>query len=71
VRNGDGVSISFSCGFYTPCCERRKLVRQFNRWLRCWGLRPTPYGQAPWRDGVKHTLARVGRWLRTRLGGKK
>jgi len=70
VQNGDGVSISFSCGFYTPCCERRKLVHQLNRKLRRWGLRPTPYGQSPWRDGVKHSLARAGRWFRARLGGK-
>lgn len=70
VRNGDGVSVSFSITFYTPDLDRRRSVHQLNGWLRKRGWQPRPFGQSPWRDGVKYFTARLWRRIRSLLGRK-
>ena len=68
VQNGDEVSVSFSITFQTRSSERRGIIYRVNRWLRSHGLRPTPPGRSPWRDGGKYFLYRVGRRLRRLVG---
>jgi hypothetical protein len=67
VLNGPEVSISFSCGFFTPRSDRRWGIHRFNRGLRRWGITPAPYGASPWRDSLKflgcRVSRRVGRWF--------
>lgn len=64
VKNGPGVSISFSITFSTPDLERRAMVYNVNSLLRRRGLNPTPVGQAPWKDSLKFQAHRI--WRRTR-----
>src|SRR5207245_1928864 len=61
VLNGPEVSISFSCGFFTPHQDRRWGIHRVNRRLRGWGITPTPYGELPLRDGLKSGAYRFAR----------
>jgi hypothetical protein len=70
VQNGPEVSVSFSITFQTRSSERRGLVYRVNHWLRGRGLRPTPVGAAPWRDGLKYHAYRVVRRLRRLAAGR-
>jgi hypothetical protein len=53
IKNGDGVSISFSITFDGDPAHQRKLVYILNHRLRKLGLRPQPYGAWPARDRLK------------------
>ena len=70
VKNGDGVSISFSAGFKTRASLRRGKIYRLNDRLRKLGLRPSPYGRSAVRDALKHQLSRLlsrsEKWLQTR-----
>jgi len=68
VKNGPEVSISFSCGFFTPHCERQWIVHQVNRRLRRLGIRPAPFDSSPWRDTLKCCVYRGARRVK-RLWG--
>ena len=68
VLNGPDVSISFSCGFFTPRQDRRWGIHRVNRRLRGWGITPTPYGDSPRRDALKSGVYRLGRRLSKLLG---
>ena len=68
VVNSNEVSVSFSCGFFTPRQDRRWGIHRVNRRLRNWGLTPTPYGESPTRDAVKCGLYRFGRRVGKLLG---
>jgi hypothetical protein len=68
VRNGDGVSVSFSITFYTPDLDRRRAVHGLNAWLRRRGVSPRPFGRSSWRDGAKFFLYRAWRRARRLLG---
>jgi hypothetical protein len=53
IQNGNGVSISFSITFRTPSSDRENFLYRVNRYLRRFGLSPTPVGQSPLRDSAK------------------
>jgi hypothetical protein len=53
VKNGDDVSVSVSVGFGLKPLDRRAKVYQFNRYLRWFGLSPTPPGASALRDWLK------------------
>jgi hypothetical protein len=67
VKNGNGVSISFSAGFKTRASIQRGKVYNLNGRLRKLGLDPTPYGRSAWLDALKNRASRIwnraGRWL--------
>ena len=67
IRNGDGVSISFSAAFKTRASLHRGAVYRLNAQLRKVGLQPAPYGTGAWRDAMKYQVSRVvgraQRWL--------
>jgi hypothetical protein len=66
VKNGDGVSITISCTYYTKAIRRRKLLHRGNHKLRELGLTPAPVGQNALRDGVKGAFFGAGQAM-TRL----
>jgi hypothetical protein len=70
IKNGDGVSISFSNGFKTRASLRRGMIYNLNGRLRKTGLHPTPYGKDVLRDAMKlqvlRALNRAGKWLSPR-----
>jgi hypothetical protein len=53
IKNGDGVSISFSITFDGQPAHQRKLVYILNNRLRKLGVQPRPYGDSPGRDRLK------------------
>jgi Cupin-like domain len=53
VKNGAGVSISFSITFRTEESEREAALYRFNSKLRARGLRPAPVHSSPVRDSLK------------------
>jgi len=59
VKNGDNVSITISFTFYTDGLRRRKLLHRGNHSLRRLGLKPSPVGQSPLKDGVKYAAFRA------------
>ena len=59
VKNGPGVSISFSITFRSPSTRRRRDVYWMNAHLRRVGLSPKPFGSSRWRDDVKYGLFRT------------
>jgi hypothetical protein len=67
IKNGDGVSISFSNGFKTRASLRRGMIYTLNGKIRKLGLHPAPYGKGPLRDAIKlqvlRALNRAQRWL--------
>lgn len=73
IKNGDGVSISFSNGFKTRASLRRGLVYNLNGRMREMGLRPAPYGKGVLRDTMKlqvvRALNRAQKWLNTQPAG--
>ena len=66
VKNGDGVSITISCTYYTKAIRRRKLLHRGNHKLRELGLEPAPVGKHALRDGVKQAVFGAGQAM-TRL----
>jgi hypothetical protein len=70
VKVHDQVSVSFSITFRTRATERREVLYQVNRYLRCRGFRPTPVGRFRLRDTVKYNVYRVLRRFRSVLGGR-
>ncbi len=68
VKNGDGVSISFSASFKTPASLRRGDVYRMNARLRQMGMEPAPWGRSPLRDRAKelafHAVNRAQRLLK-------
>ena len=58
IRNGDGVSISFSAAFKTRASLHRGAVYRLNGQLRKIGLTPAPY-RGSLRDAVKYQASRV------------
>ncbi|HVE86494.1 MAG TPA: hypothetical protein VND93_26740, partial [Myxococcales bacterium] len=60
VKNGDGVSITISCTYYTKAIRRRKLLHRGNHKLREWGLNPAPVGASAIRDGMKEAFFGAG-----------
>jgi len=67
IKNGDGVSISFSNGFKTRASLRRGMIYNLNGRMRKMGLDPTPYGKGALRDSIKYqafrALSRAEEWL--------
>jgi len=67
IKNGDGVSISFSNGFKTRASLRRGMIYTLNGKIRKLGFDPAPYGKGPLRDAMKlqvlRALNRAQRWL--------
>ncbi|HXK19346.1 MAG TPA: cupin-like domain-containing protein [Polyangiaceae bacterium] len=53
VKNGDGVSVTISCTYYTQETLRRKLLHKGNYFLRRVGLQPKPVGESELRDTAK------------------
>ncbi len=53
VKNGDGVSISFSVTFRSAASEREAALYRFNAKLRARGIRPAPVHRSPLRDRLK------------------
>jgi hypothetical protein len=70
IKNGDGVSISFSNGFKTRASLRRGMIYKLNGRLRKMGLHPAPYGKGALRDTMKlqivRALNRAEKWLNLR-----
>ena len=70
IKNGDGVSISFSNGFKTRASLRRGMIYKLNGRMRKMGLRPAPYGKGVLRDAMKlqvlRALNRAEKWLNIR-----
>lgn len=71
VKNGNGVSVSFSVTFRSEQSERQAVVYYVNRRLRRLGITPTPPAQSAWRDNIKcgafnlaRRAARVAPWRR-------
>jgi hypothetical protein len=60
VKNGDGVSITISCTYYTRAIRRRKLLHRGNFKLREMGLNPSPVGKNALRDGMKEAFFGMG-----------
>ncbi|HET9130294.1 MAG TPA: cupin domain-containing protein, partial [Terriglobia bacterium] len=54
VRNGTGVSISFSITFHTPASERRSALYRLNNHIRGMGITPVAPGKSVLRDGAKY-----------------
>jgi hypothetical protein len=73
IKNGDGVSVSFSNGFKTHASLRRGMIYNLNGRLRKMGLRPAPYGKGALRDTVKlqavRALNRAQKWLSIQPAG--
>lgn len=67
VRNGEGVSISFSITFRTPDLEGRALLHNANALLRTIGLAPGDAGRRPALDNLKVLSARVVRRVRAKV----
>jgi hypothetical protein len=67
VQNGGEVSVSYSITFQTKASLRRAHAHRVNAGLRRWGLRPSPVGRSPLRDGLKQLVfkakSRAGRLL--------
>ena len=67
IKNGDGVSISFSNGFKTRASLQRGMIYNLNGRMRKMGLRPAPYGKGALRDTMKlqflRALNRAQKWL--------
>lgn len=56
VKNGPGVSISFSVTFRSDWTLRQERLYRVNARIRKLGLNPTPVGRSPWLDQAKlHT----------------
>jgi hypothetical protein len=53
VKNGDGVSVTISCTYYTQETLRRKLLYKGNYFLRGLGLQPRAIGESDLRDRAK------------------
>ena len=53
VQNDDSISISLSMTYVTPELSKRTTIYKLNHHLRKLGLKPSPYGQSPWRDNLK------------------
>ncbi len=55
VQNGPEVSVSFSITFYSDQIEREVRLHKLNGWMRRrLHINPSPVGQSPWVDRVKH-----------------
>jgi cupin superfamily protein len=54
VKNGSGVSISFSITFHTPVSERRSALHRLNSHIRRIGITPVAVGKSDLRDGAKY-----------------
>jgi hypothetical protein len=66
VKNGEGVSVSFSASFKTRASLQRGNVYRMNAVLRRLGLDPQPWNRSPARDRIKHHAYRALRrahWL--------
>lgn len=59
VRNGDGVSVSFSVTFRTPDLETRSMTHAVNGYMRRRGLNPRPVGQSAGVDAAKVASYRI------------
>jgi len=74
IKNGDGVSISFSNGFKTRASVRRGMIYNLNGRIRRMGLDPVPYGKSALRDSIKYqalrALGRAEKWLNRQPFGK-
>ena len=68
VKNGAGVSISFSITFRTPDLYRRGEVHALNGMLRDRGFNPAPVGSHPSRDAMKSLTMRALRRTSRMLG---
>jgi hypothetical protein len=67
VKNGDGVSITISCTYYTRAIRRRKLLHRGNHKLRSMGINPSPVGENQMRDGLKASVFGAGQALTSML----
>jgi hypothetical protein len=73
VRNGDTVSISMSCTYYSDRTRRLRRIYRANHKLRTLGLTPRPVGQMPLVDAAKSAavwLVQNGRRVLTTAQGK-
>lgn len=70
VKNGDGVSVSFSAAFQTKATDRVRNIHRFNALLRSRGGQPAPAGYSAVRDVLKDYGFRVFRRGRALLIGE-
>ena len=56
VENGPEPSITISFTYYTDSTRQRELLYRGNARLRRLGITPTPVGESPQRDRVKHAV---------------
>ena len=68
VKNGPGVSISFSITFRTPDLYHRSEAYAFNGLMRRCGWKPAPVGSYPARDAAKSVAMRAWRRSSRALG---
>ncbi|HKP11670.1 MAG TPA: transcription factor, partial [Blastocatellia bacterium] len=61
IRDGEGVSVSFSITFQTPANERRAIVHGINAASRRRGRKPTPAGRNAILDAIKYNAWRIRR----------
>jgi len=64
VTTDNDVTVSFALTVETKGTQRRGRVFAINRLLRRMGLRPAPFGQSAWRDGLKNQGYRSWRALK-------
>lgn len=64
VKVGAEPSLSIGVSLFAGREERQKRVHQFNHWMRGMGLRPTPPGRSPARDGLKRAVVGVAQRVR-------
>jgi hypothetical protein len=71
VTTPNEVSISFALTVQTTETQRRGMIYAFNNRLRHWGVTPTPFGQSPTRDFLKHQTSRCISGIKSRLPGSQ
>lgn len=63
VKNGPGVSISFSITFRTSHSDRREILYRINHRMRKLGLRPRPVGRSQYSDNMKYAVFKAARTI--------
>ncbi|MCA8999796.1 MAG: cupin-like domain-containing protein, partial [Planctomycetaceae bacterium] len=71
VKNGSGVSISYSVTFRTPDLDRRRALYQMNASIRQNGGSPRPVGESPLRDNVRYAQFRIRRKISAIFGSNR
>lgn len=59
VKNGNDVSVTISCTYYTEATRRRQLLHRTNYSLRQLGIKPAPVEGEGVREGLRHLGLRI------------